>query len=126
MRGRKASVGRLPPQRMGDLRVRDVGAAVGAFPGKLSVVSIQLPARGRHEEVLHRRTSELVVITRGSAVGVVGGRRLALRRGDSLYIPPRVRHLFIAGGSGVEALAIFHPALDGEAPDVHPVRRKGS
>lgn len=115
-RARRFRVHELPEKRFEAVRLRVLGAEVTGLEGKASVVHVRLPARGRHPSVVHPRTHEMVFIVSGRALGTLGRTRMVLRKGDAVSIPAGMRHAFVAGPRGVEALSLFSPPLRVDPP----------
>lgn len=106
-----------PRHASGDVRMLHLNG-VDPSRSRWSVVEVRLaPGRG-HPAVRHRRTHEWVYVAQGRLAAAVGRRRLALRRGATLYLPPGVWHAFRNPGRRLaRVLTIFDPPLDWKAPD---------
>lgn len=89
-----------------------------ARKGPFSVLRISVAPRSHLPTVYHRKTWEFLFVLKGAGYGVVGRRRFRLRKGASLFLPPRAPHDFHTGRSGLEALVIFSPRFDEARPDV--------
>ncbi|OGS12296.1 MAG: hypothetical protein A2234_05905 [Elusimicrobia bacterium RIFOXYA2_FULL_58_8] len=104
----------LTAKLLGHLKMREIPAA-GQF--NISMLHESLPCRSSAPEVTHSRTKELVFIIRGRAAGFLNGKKILLKKGDYLVIPPGTRHRFEAGKDGLEAVSIFSPPIDPANPD---------
>ncbi|MFH2203909.1 MAG: cupin domain-containing protein [Elusimicrobiota bacterium] len=112
----------LPVRMIGDLAIRSLPVDKTGFP--VSVLHSALAPYSMEGPVVHERTSEFVFVIQGEAEAELDGRKLRLRRGDSLQIPAGTAHAFRTEASGVEALSVFSPALDAERPDAKLIRRR--
>lgn len=102
-------VSRLRGRKFGRLLTRE-------FPlrralGDVSFVYERLGPRVRMPAITHRRTTELVFCAKGEMTAVLGRRRLRVRAGTILLIPPGVSHRFSTGARPCEAVSLFSPAL---------------
>ena len=100
---------RLPAVRFGPLRSKTLPH--GGLLGPVSILHERLPPRTAMPAIRHRRTAEWVYCTAGSMTAELGRRRLRVRAGTVLVIPPGVRHRFATGAEPCEALSVFRPAL---------------
>ena len=105
-------------QRFGDIAFTLIGHKDAALKGKVTIVHIRQPAHCAHPSVMHKKTRELLVAISGTAKACIGRRRVLLRRGAVVDIPPGTWHSFHAGRLGVEALSIFVPAMSEKNADV--------
>lgn len=109
---------KLPAELFGALSVRRLPD--GGLLGDISILHEQLPPRTRLPAVHHKRTAEFVYCVSGAMTAVLGEKRLRVREGSVLLIPPGVRHTFITGARPCACLSIFSPALDvGPGADIH-------
>ena len=113
------SLKRLAPRWHEALLYRDM---TERFPmGDVTVMHVSLQANKKLPLVCHRKTGELVFCLSGPVTAVLGRARRRLKKGEIVWIPPGVWHTFETGRRPIEALVVFHPRLDPDAPDV--VRR---
>ena len=78
----------------------------------VSVIHETFPEKGNFPYVSHARTSELVYVLSGEARAYLGARRVTVRGGDYLLIPPGTRHRFVTGAKPMSALSVFFPPMD--------------
>ena len=78
----------------------------------LSCYHIKLSRGGSISPAYHKKAFELIWILEGGGVAQLGGRRVKLRRGDSLLIQPPTPHGFEAGPAGMAFLAVLSPRVD--------------
>lgn len=117
------SVGDIPPQKLGDLRMRLVNCA-GCL--NISFLHEELPRNGAAPTVVHCVTTEFVYMLGGSITGTVAGKKIELKKGDYLMIPPGVTHKFTAGRGGGEAISVFSPPIDPAKPDAKIISDKNA
>lgn len=117
------SLSLLPRQEFGPLSLRELPLPPGKF--SVSCVHERLPRRSATPEIYHEATDEFVFVLSGRGAILLDGRRLAVRAGDSLYIPAGAVHGVVSGGSPIEALSIFSPPMDTRHPDVRVVGASG-
>ncbi len=119
MKPRKAAISRLTQfsrSYFGALEIRQLN---GDKPfGRTSVIHEHMPPGCRLPNIFHRRTEELIVILRGRVVGVLNGRRVILREGHVVRLPPGTRHQFSTGKKGADCISIFTPPLSFRKLDV--------
>ena len=101
-------------RRYGALRITPL---TGPKQKGFSVLHIRVGPNLAGPSLYHRRTQEFFYVLSGSSSGVIGGRKVRFKRGDSAFIPAGTPHRFIAGPSGTELLDVFVPPLDLDAPD---------
>lgn len=93
----------------GKLLTREL--SVDGSLGDVSVVYERMAPHTTLPRVHHRKTSEFIYCLKGSMTAELGGKRLPVRAGGILFLPPKVTHKFATGRSACEALSIFAPAL---------------
>ncbi|MBI4347208.1 MAG: cupin domain-containing protein [Elusimicrobia bacterium] len=93
----------------GKLLTRELSA--GGELGDVSVLYERMAPRTSLPRVHHRKTSEFIYCLKGRMIAELDGRRLPVRAGGILFIPPNVRHKFTTRESSCEALSIFAPSL---------------
>lgn len=108
------SVGDIAPRKLGDLRMRAIAGAAGL---NITFLHEELPPDGAAPTVVHSATAEFVYMLAGSVTGMVSGKKIELKQGDYLMIPPGVAHKFTAGSGGGEAISVFSPPMDPAKPD---------
>lgn len=79
---------------------------------KLSCYHIRLPPGSRMEPAYHRKAHELIWIMEGRGTALLDGRRVPVRDGDVLFIPPPTVHGFVAGRRPLVMLAMLSPRVD--------------
>jgi quercetin dioxygenase-like cupin family protein len=84
---------------------------------------VELGPQKRLPSIRHERTHEWIYVTAGSGVARLSARRVRLKRGDYLYLPPRLWHSFAAGPKGLSAVSIYMPGFNWKRPDAE-VREK--
>src|SRR5689334_23143106 len=89
------SFSQLPKMTLGKLALREFPKA--CLPKNVSVMTERLPPHVTLPPVMHRRTTELVICLKGVFSVVLDGKRVALRPGSCVFIPPTVWHVFQTG-----------------------------
>ena len=81
----------------------------------LSCYHISLSKFESISPAFHKKAIELIWVLNGGGVARLGGgRRVKLRKGDSLLIHPREPHGFTAGPSGLVFFAALSPRVDSQ------------
>lgn len=102
-------------KRFSGLRIRFLDL-VRDWP--VSIAHEIIPANGRNLAfVRHERTAEFVHILGGGGKAEVGERSFPVRVGDSLMIPPGVKHRFVTEKKPLVALSVFSPPMTFENLD---------
>lgn len=86
--------------------------------GPFSALLMSVTPNTHLPEIYHRSTFEFFYVLKGVASGKLNGKRRLFRAGEHAFLPPGTTHDLKAGGTTLEALAIFSPALDLRRPDV--------
>jgi mannose-6-phosphate isomerase-like protein (cupin superfamily) len=60
---------------------------------------------------LHKKTSEVVYVISGKAKAYLGSKKINVRSGDYLLIPPGVKHRFVTGSQEMVAISVFNPSM---------------
>lgn len=117
------SLRRCKVRRLPGLRLYELPPAFRI--GRVGVVYEKMAPRVRLPNLYHRRTDELVLVTRGSGWGKVGGRRMRLVPGSILWMPAGTPHEFVSGGGPLEAVVLFSPPMDFAEPDAYTAEPGG-
>lgn len=88
---------------------------------KLTITLVKLPPNKKLPSIQHLKTEEWSFILEGSLKAELNQRIFSLKKGDYLYLSPKVWHSFKAGSKGVTALSIYSPGLDWNNVDVRSI-----
>lgn len=91
---------------------------------RLSCYHIRMPRRARMEPAYHKKAAEVIWIMEGRGHALLDGRRVLVRRGDVLFIPPPTTHGFETKGSSLTMLAMLAPRVDSQT-DFFPADLQG-
>ena len=116
----KIPLRRLRRQAFGSLVMRPLPLAADKFG--VSLIHERLRPRAVTPSIYHRLTHEAIFVIKGRATMRLDGKRVSVKAGDTLLIPPGMEHAIVTGREGVEALSLFSPAMDPRRPDVHPAQ----
>lgn len=108
---------KVKPRKWGDLKTfllnsNDQSADILAF------VLVKLEKNKQMPPIQHVHTHEWIYVTEGSAVAILNDKKVLLKKGDYLYLPPKVWHSFSARAKGVVAIGVHFPKLDSKNPDI--------
>ena len=84
----------------------------------LTMTTVELPANKKLSSIRHTRTHEWIYVVKGSALAILDNKRITLKPGDYLYLPPRVWHSFRSRSEGLLALSLYLPGFNWQKPDV--------
>jgi mannose-6-phosphate isomerase-like protein (cupin superfamily) len=77
-------------------------------------LSVGYANQGVEELHLHRKTTEIYLVGRGSAQANVNGSRIELKTGDMLVIEPGETHTFLQSSPDYFHFVLHTPGLQGE------------
>jgi len=89
-----------------------------AGQGPFSALRITVAPHTDLPMVHHARMWEFFFVLKGSGYGRVGRRQVRFKKGDHVFLPPRVLHDFHTGAQELEALVVFSPRFDARRPDI--------
>ena len=90
----------------------------------VSFVHESMPRWSEASVMVHSKTKELIYLIRGKVLVFLNGKKILLKKDDSLVIPAGTTHQFKTKREGMEAVSILVPPLDPVNPDAEIVFKR--
>jgi mannose-6-phosphate isomerase-like protein (cupin superfamily) len=90
--------------------IREVAGPATGSADNQSLAEATVPAGGETAEHYHRETEEIYFFTAGAGRMRLGDEEREVAAGDTVVIPPGVRHKLWAGGEELKLLCCCSPA----------------